>query len=238
MVFCFSNVLKSQDEADFKSFSFGLKAIPSLSWFKTESNDLKNASAKLNFGYGLVTEFHFAPNYGLLTGIEINDNGGNFDYTNKDVYYFPDGDTIKFFVDSRKYAIKYLNIPIVLKLKTNEIGFLKYFGQFGIDAGFRLKARATDQGRYENNTNPSTKSNVIIDSDVSLLRFGLNVGLGAEYNLVGNTSLLVGVNYNNGFSNFLKSESNYLMKKTNTTDEWFKQKAYNNYVTLTVGVLF
>ena len=231
-------ILKAQEDADFKPFSFGLKAVPSVSFIKPESKDFKNASASVNFGYGLMAEFNFAPNYGLLTGIEINDNSGNIDYlTNSSVYYFPEEDTNRFYLTSRKYAVKYLNIPFLLKLKTNEIGVLKYYGQFGVDAGFRLKARAKDEGAYRN-TSPSTKTDVIVDDDINLIRLALNVGAGVEWNLSGSTSLVIGMNYNNGFTNFLKKESKYLYLDKVTESVRLSQNAYNSYVALTVGILF
>jgi len=239
---CASLFVKAQESSGgFKSFSFGLKAIPSLSFFKSETADFENASPKLNFGYGLITEFHFAPNYSLLTGLEIKDNGGNLNYVNRNVFYTPEGDadSMFFYVHNRKIFTKYLNIPLVLKLKTNEIGYLKYYGQFGVDAGFRLKARATDEGRYENTTSISSKSDVVIDNEINLIRLALNVGLGAEYNLSGGTSLVIGLNYSNGFTNMLKKESKNLFKlDDNNRLKELNQKAYNSYVALTVGILF
>jgi len=239
-VFCLSLTSKAQDDPGFKPFSFGLKAVPSISFAKSEVKDFKNGSPSLNFGYGLIAEFNFAPNYGFLTGIEINDNSANIDYLPNvsNVYYFPESDTNRFYMTSRKYSVKYLNIPLVLKLKTNEIGFLKYYGQFGVDAGFRLKARAKDEGAYRNTTT-STKNDVIVDDDVNLIRMGLNVGAGVEWNLAGSTSLVIGLNYNNGFTNFLKKESKYLYVDKNTgNDARLNQNALNSYVTLTVGILF
>lgn len=239
LFFCLPLFIKAQEAAEFKPFSFGLKAIPSISFLKTESKDFKNGNAALNFGYGLMAEFNFAPNYGLLTGIEINDNRGNVDYINPaKVLYFPEGDTTSpFYLQSRKYNIKYLNIPVLLKLKTNEIGFLKYFGQFGIDAGFRLKARATDKGYDSTNVSTSIKEDVNVDKDVNLIRLALNVGAGVEWNLSGSTSVVVGLNYSNCFTNFLKKES-YLLKVETRNGPWLKQSAYNNYVALTLGILF
>ena len=245
VVFCFPQLLKAQNAAGYKPFSFGLKAIPSLSFVKSSVKDFKNANPALNFGYGLMAEFNFAPNYGFFTGIEINDNRGNIDYDRNvsKVYYYKDGDfkTPPFKIVSRAYSIKYLNIPLLLKLKTNEIGVLKYFGQFGIDAGFRLKATATDK-----DTTGLQNPDVSIDSDINLIRLALNIGLGAEYNLAGNTSIVFGLNYSNGFTNFLKKESNYLYIDKSIApysdgtpkNPKLTQNAYNSYVALTVGILF
>lgn len=238
LFFCLPLFINAQEASEFKPFSFGLKAIPSISFLKTESKDFKNGNAALNFGYGLMAEFNFAPNYGMLTGIEINDNRGNVDYINTSkILYFPEGDTVPFYLQSRKYNIKYLNIPVLLKLKTNEIGFLKYFGQFGVDAGFRLKARATDEGLDSGKVNVSVKEDVNVDKDVNLIRLALNVGAGVEWNLSGSTSVVVGLNYSNCFTNYLKKES-YNLQIEQTGRPWLKQSAYNNYVALTLGILF
>jgi len=240
IVFCLPFLSKAQDAPatdTFKPFSFGLKAIPSISFLKSNVNDFKNTKPKANFGYGLIAEFNFAPNYGFFTGIEINDNGGNIDYLSDSIFYKPEGDTNRFYINSRKFAIKYLNIPLLLKLKTNEIGFLKYYGQFGIDAGFRLKATANDNGQYVA-TSASDKTNVNIEQDINLIRLALNIGMGAEYNLSGSTSMVFGLNYSNAFTNFLRKESKDLYKVTNNTPDLLKQNAYNSYVALTVGILF
>jgi hypothetical protein len=34
-----------------------------------------------------------------------------------------------------------VNIPIILKMKTKEIGYFTYFGEFGAVLGFKTKAR-------------------------------------------------------------------------------------------------
>jgi len=238
VVICLPVIIKAQ-EGDFKPFSFGLKAVPSVSFIKSEVKDFENGNPAVNFGYGLIAEFNFAPNYGLFTGIEVNDNSGNVDYNLNaaKILYFPEGDTVPFYVQSRKYKIKYLNIPILLKLKTNEIGFLKYYGQFGLDAGFRLKARAIDEGLDSGKVNVSIKEDVNIDKDVSLIRLGLNIGAGVEWNLSGSTSVVMGLNYSNCFTNFLKKES-YNLQVEQTGRPWLKQDAYNNYIALTLGILF
>ena len=39
----------------------------------------------------------------------------------------------------RKYKINYVNIPLILKMKTKEIGYFTYFGEFGAVLGFKTK---------------------------------------------------------------------------------------------------
>ncbi len=230
-----SNLAVSED--DFKPFTFGLKIVPSLSFLNTEAKQYENGKTRLNFGYGLVAVYSFAPNYGLLTGLEINDNSGNLNYGDNIFYMLED--TGKFYLSSRRYSVRYLNFPLALKLKTNEIGYIKYYGQFGVDAGFRLKARALDEGMEMGASIPTSIENVVVDEEVRLMRLGLNIGLGMTYNLAGATSLLVGLNYNNGFTNMLRKESKQLFLEKNDNEvKRLEQEATNSYVTLTIGILF
>ena len=61
------------------------------------------------------------------------------------------------------------------------------------------------------------------------------MGGGIEYNIAGTTSLLVSVNYHNGFTNTLKKESNHLL---GTDLDKVEQNSTLNFVSLSVGILF
>ena len=46
-----------------------------------------------------------------------------------------------YWLKERKYKVNYVTIPIGLKLKTKEIGYLTYFGEFGGNIGIPYKTR-------------------------------------------------------------------------------------------------
>ncbi|MCC6601038.1 MAG: hypothetical protein IT223_10245, partial [Crocinitomicaceae bacterium] len=90
-----------------------------------------------------------------------------------------------------------------------------------------------------------------IKDDTRLFRTSLIMALGIEYNLSGSTSLVAGVTFNNGFSNFMNGSGASSNEKGNIIDvkgtevntkgtmpASYKLKAMNNYLALTVGVLF
>ncbi len=162
-------------------------------------------------------------------------------------------------LNERQYKATYITIPLILKLKTKEIGTMTYFGQFGVNASIRWKATANDQvtqikQSYSSSTIVSlgaseTKSKVDVTKDVSFLKAALTFGLGAEMNLSGTTSLTFGLNYNLGFTNSVKGTSDYLAKRTNAADynslnqtkvstTQMPQVLKSNAVVLTVGILF
>jgi hypothetical protein len=125
-------------------------------------------------------------------------------------------------------------------MKTNEIGYMTYFGQFGLITGIKTKARATDNAAkfdLENKTaaKEAEISDLNIDDDMQLFRFQLSIGGGAEYNISGSTSLVFGINYNLGFSNVLRKTSRYI---TDMSHNSIKQNTSAHNVALTVGILF
>jgi hypothetical protein len=201
-----------------------------------------------------------------------NSNVVNYMYTNADdviaAYQAPDsanafysssstkGKTL-YQLNERVYKAIYVTIPLVLKLKTKEIGTMTYFGQFGVNSSFRWKATADDkvteikQSATGVTLGAATdKSKVDVTKDVAFYKAALTFGLGAEMNLSGTTSLTFGLNYNLGFTNFVKGTSDYLAKRTNdanysyptsqtnVTTSKMPQVLKSNSIALTVGVLF
>lgn len=231
-------------DSEYKAFHFGLKVSPALSWFMPDNKKFSNAGSKIGFGYGLMAEFGFSKNYAFSTGLEILNSGGklNFPTTPDNAYYTKPTETDTFLLSKRIYWLRYVNIPLHLKLKTNQIGSMTYFGEFGFDASILWKARANDDGNFLSQS-ATTRQDVDIAKDVNFIRLALNVGLGAEYNLSGSTSLVFSVNYNNGFTNALKKNSKDLFLYNSYDSDRKKtlpliQNAVFNYVGLTVGVLF
>ncbi|MDD5570178.1 MAG: porin family protein [Bacteroidales bacterium] len=229
----------SQSKANDKNFRFGLKAVPAFAWLKPDNKAFEAKPPKFSFAYGLMTDFNFTSNYAFSTGVEINNNGGVLGFpTAPDVdstYYIPDKDTNKFYLKTRTYRLRYITLPILLKLRTNEIGAMTYYGQFGVDAGFKIKAFGDDEGTVQGTNTITKNESVDIQKDINFLRLALNIGLGFELNLAGTTSLVVGVNYNNGFTNVLKKDSKNLKDVKGVA---LQQNAISNFVSLTVGILF
>jgi opacity protein-like surface antigen len=144
-----------------------------------------------------------------------------------------------------------------LKLRTNEIGYITYWGQFGLIAGFNIRSKADDIIDYElakfsNDVStgwiktdlPSIeRPDEDIKDDIQMFRVGLLIGAGIEYSLSGNTAIVAGVTYNNGFTNTLRGDH----VQTDEADEvvfenqkpkTVKLKALSNLLSLNVGIKF
>jgi hypothetical protein len=253
---CFSMLFGksfAQDKADEGKFRFGLKMSPSIAWMRPDDKKkLLSDGAGLKFAYGLVTEFRLTSVASFCTGIEVNYTGGRLNFANQadSVFYDPSeytvpatGTTDRFFISQRKYKITYVDLPILLKMRTPEVGGFTYFGMFGINLSIRGKVKANDTGTlvsYKDSTvkviNDYEIPDLIVTKDMNFFRAGLNVGAGAEYRIAGTTSMFASLNFQNGFTNVLKKESETM--RSLVKNQKFAQNAKTNFFQINIGILF
>ncbi|MFT4659885.1 MAG: hypothetical protein ACI8XB_000135 [Patiriisocius sp.] len=226
---------------DDRPFRIGFAILPSASSIKPEGEIFTKNSGKFGFAYGLLAEFNFgAGNYAFASGLMINSLGGTINNTN---YHTGDTSVTSFGVVEEKYSLQYIQIPLTLKLKTNEIGYLTYFGQFGLDLGFRIKSKADITGVYDFETIKETDIN--ISEDIQPIRSALNVGAGVEYNISADTYLVTSIIWNNGLTNLFKKKA---WKSTasglpdindgSLSREEENIKAINNYFGVSIAMFF
>ncbi len=212
---------------DYTPWRFGLKVSPNISWFNPEIRHMEYKNVDIGFSYGLFGDKHFAKNYAISSGFFITHQGGEIYFSEGTYEVVIDGtgeaDTTDLKI--RKYDLQYIDVPLTLKLRTRKIGYFTYYGQFGASFGFNIRARADDE--YHNNT--SLKKNLDISDFTNLFKASLIMGAGFEYSLLGNTAIVIGLYYNNGFINPLDMGS---------TDDNRKISTRANFVELTIGMVF
>ncbi len=204
-------------------FHFGIKAQPALAWLKIDApggTDIKSDGLPFGFGYGLITDFGFADRYAFSTGLEVAYRGGKTLHNSKDT----SGATV---ITKTNYTLQFVELPITLKLKTNEIGYMTYFFQVGFAPGIAIRSRADIEVQTEGKSTVKTKNKDVSD-DINEFNLSLLIAAGAEYNISGNTSLLFGLTFNNGFLDVLDD----------TQYHGSKVKGNSNYLALTVGIMF
>jgi hypothetical protein len=257
-------------QGDVRNFRFGLKVTPTVNWFKPDGNIISNNGVGLKYGGGLILEYLMGKIISIQSGVQIDVNGGKVKYNNGATLSTPNSNSVSYFynnlnsaivnydptlssasnthyqLNDRSYNISYITIPLTLKMKTKEIGNLTYYGQFGINNSFRWKATATDDVQQITPAGLGTSqriSKIDVTKDVSLYTAALNMGLGAEMNLSGSTSLTFGLNYLLGFTNIVQSNSSYLERQSidgngNVINSKMPQQLKSSVVALLVGVLF
>ncbi|RZL34547.1 MAG: PorT family protein [Pedobacter sp.] len=189
-------------------FRLGLTAHPNFGFIKAEGG--KGNGTNLGFTYGLLGDFNFAENYSFATGLTITTINGKSTEINPVQYTAPGTYDLK-------YKMQYLQIPLSIKLKTDEKDDMKFYGQFGLTTDFRLGARYdVEQG------NTPLADGVKATDHTKFFRAGMLIGGGVEYRLSGKTSLLGGITYNNGLTNIAKKP----------------HSVKNHYVGINIGVFF
>lgn len=203
-----------------KPFVFGIKIAPNIGWMKPDSKGYENQGSDVGFSWGFMAEFHLMENYAINSGFNISYLNSTLEYT--ETVNGEEG------VLNRGYRIKYVEIPLTFKMRTNDFNGLTYFGLIGFGTGFKLSAKAKDKfvpngGVQENEVND-------ISDDIKSIRASLILGVGLEYPMSGGTKILGGLNFNNGINDILSNQ--------NTADPSINHKAINNYFEFYIAVLF
>ncbi|MEA3443310.1 MAG: porin family protein [Bacteroidota bacterium] len=222
LIFCLS--AWSQDTE--KRIRIGLELTPSLSWFKPDYKNVENDAIKLSNRIGVNLDYNFVHNYFVSTGVFLNWQKGRLKYSEANIPFSIDGDILYFnaAADSGKtvaidYAMKYIEIPISLKLKTNEIGYMTYFAKFGLNTAFNISAFG--------NANQLAVEEADFSKEVNFINVGYHIGGGVEYSLSSDFIFTGGLTFQQGF-----------IDVTTNTDGRTKDKTIMNNVRLNLGVFF
>jgi hypothetical protein len=206
-----------------KPFRFGLKVAPNIGWISPDSDGYEMDGSIPGFSWGFVSDFTITENYFFATGFNVSYINGKLKYP-----YTQNTDTGTMI---RKYNLRYIDVPLTLKMKTNKFDKLQFFGQIGFSIGVNVKAKAQDDFSYKVGTSyESVSSKRNISDETTLFKGALVLGGGLEYYIDNSTSIIAGITYYNGLSNFLKGD--------NTVDPMISQKAVPHYIELTLGVIF
>ena len=260
-------VLFTQFGMSQSKFRFGLKVAPSINWLKpSDTKKFESDGVSLGFGGGLTMEYMIGDNFSFYSGLELQTEKGKINFmpngaSSNSVFYFMNNDysfnettevngnyeaedtsAHRIQLTNRTYKNSYVTIPVGIKMKTNEIGYMTYFGEFGLNLSFRTGTKIEDEVIYPDviaEVNLDDISEVNMDKDMQPIRVQLKFGFGAEYKISEGTSLFGGLHYNLGFTNVVKGDSKYLVSEnaaglfTPVTQNF---KAHS--IQLTVGVLF
>ena len=203
----------------------GLKVSPSITSLRAEStsaNSFSSEDSKFSFGGGLVVDYFFGENYAFSTGLLLTGKGGTISY--KDAL----PGTSQPLGVKQKMSIQYLEVPISVKLFTNEIApATRLYFQVGGSVNVPIGTRINDSKFY---VDPSTNTENKASDYVYFIDADALIGAGAEYQLGKSTKLFAGLSYRRG----LVDIDHYFESKRGFKDVTIK----NSGVALDLGIKF
>jgi hypothetical protein len=196
-----------------QGYHLGLQLKPNFSMAEPRELSHTGIGTESHFGYGFVFDAMFTDTYAIGTGVNVFYNGGFTQHLaqNED----QNGAYIEA-VQLRQQQ-QYVEVPLTFKMRTNEIGYATYFGQFGVGFGLNVRSEASqkttrfatldslggvsefvfDASSFET----ATSEQISMAARTRLFRPSLIVGLGVERRLTGTTALVFAVRYNVGLRN-------------------------------------
>jgi hypothetical protein len=161
---------------------FSVHLDPQFAWF---SSDDKGAA-------GLQMDYFFAENYAFALGVAINNLGGNLLYTDSTEFSIK-GEPVQVVPgNSVKQNLQYVDIPVGLKLKTEELGYATFFFQLGFNPMININAKGTSDAASMDKDD--------IRENIHLFCLGYHAGAGVEYKLGGNTAVIGGIRWTSGLT--------------------------------------
>ncbi|MDO6392441.1 porin family protein [Pontibacter sp. BT731] len=200
----------------------GIQFSPTISgnrFIAEDRHNFEKSNSALRLGVGVVGDYFFSNNYAFSSGLMYRSKGSKISYT----YMVESGDgVVTPAKETDELTVQYLEIPLTLKLFTNEVApdIVLYF-QVGGALGTKVSGQI-DQKKVINGEKTAKRFNVFETSAV--------LGTGAEMQLGQSTKLFGGVTYLRGLSNI----DNYYKKQLNDKNLAIK----NNGVSIDVGIKF
>ena len=194
---------------------FNVEVDPQFAWFSSDDEDVTPDGSIFHLHAGLNMDYFFGENYAFVLGIGINNLGGNLLYADS-TEFSSRGEILLVEPDqSAKLNLQYVDIPIGLKLKTEELGYTTLFLQLGFNPMILLNAKGSSEDASFNKED--------IRESINLFGLGYHAGMGVEYALGGSTALIGGLRWSAGL--------------TDVTDN-DRANVKPNAITIHLGILF
>jgi hypothetical protein len=195
----------------FSQFKIGFQLSPILSTnrvdIKSAEFDVDSDGTALKMAFGPFADFRLTDNYYVNTGIFFASKRAGLEQTNK----------ITGNITKEEYSLQYIQLPITMKLYTNEVSLdKKFYFQFGGAFEFNVKEEPDDV-------------NYTLVNDFRLFDFSVLAGLGLEFQIGTSTILFGGLSYHRGLINAVSEQADGL-----GGDLTLK----NDYISLDFGIKF
>lgn len=261
---------------------FGVHVEPLVSFSGSSSRSVSATGSNLGVALGLEGEYYFnedKENYAFTFGLDFSFNkGGSLQFKtrgqffpnsnlDRNVFVFNDGSNAYTATNPVElaagtevnYSISYLELPVGIKLRTNELGqsYVRAFFHLPIaKIMVPLIARGTFQQYDATGLNVADKNGYVLENgleshkepniykDVVPVQVSIGGGIGAEYapNADGGLRITAGLYYDYGLFDITKGEINMLeyARTSNDYTNIINENPHNplQNIALRIGVIF
>ena len=205
-----------------QDITFGIHANPVISWFSTDIKEVRNDGATAGFNFGVSINRFFSPNYSFSTGLNIITAGGRTISSDTTIMVLGKDESVSATVmpgNSVVYKVQYVAVPLGLKLQTNEIGYLTFFSDIGIDPKVVIGGKA-DIPSLDITNEKALK-------ELKVFNLSYHVILGVEYSFGGSTAVVFGLGFDNNFLDITKDRGGQ-----------YNDKVAHKLLSFRMGVIF
>ena len=198
-------LIASAQYSEKNKLQLGFTTSPIFGWLTFPSGQkpaVEPDGMRIGFSYGILADIPFAANYYFSTALTVSTLNAKAKEPGN---------------NTSLYKLQYLEVPLTLKLKSNEMDKKRFYGQFGLNTGINISSKQDVMFTVANMPNELNKD---IGNQINSFRVGLIIGGGAEWKVGESIKLLTGVSYSNGFTDVLDGNA----------------KAKNSYVALNLGI--
>jgi hypothetical protein len=222
---------------------FGFQLSPTFSWMNTDDTKINANGTNLGLKLGMIGEYFFRENYSISTGIGFHFNAGGtlfYEETVDSLSIWAEanvpGDNLYAGGTSFKYGLQYVEIPLGLKMRTREFGYVRYYVEPHVLLGFRTQARGNvENDKSASAVDPEEKYN--IESAVNLFNFSWGIGGGVEYSISDNSALVGGIAFQSGFADVTKDKRTSIYSNGDTGREE-DSRGKITAVVIRLGIMF
>lgn len=189
-------LLSGSGEAAAQNIRFGIFADPLISWFTSDTRETFNEGARAGFNFGFTFNKYFSNNYSFSTGVSILNAGGRLLNTDTLIMRFNNFDTDVMPEKTVVYRIQYINIPVGLKFESNQIGYITFFSDIGLDPKVVI-------GGKVDIPSAGIKGETAM-KELNRFNFGYHITGGIAYSIGGTTELVFGLGFDQNFFDITK----------------------------------
>ena len=182
-----------------KDFQLSFSTGPSVNWMNSGTDEISGGNVRAGYDFGIVADVFFdeQQRYAVTTGFLLTNSGGELDYHNVTSFGFA-GKTINP-GSSILFRLKYLEVPLAVKLKTSQFRRWIYWGQFGLSGFINVGAKGDTGDGVLNWTD--------IQDEIRPFNLAMNLGIGADFDLGSGNALSFGVILKDGLTDVTKEHS-------------------------------